>query len=186
MHEFIVNNLEPMTNEKTAKQERYLDILLKEKPDDRFRRLVDTSKGTVRRVLSRNEHILQDLFASASLENFPSPLVPKDDDNADDKEQEDVDVNDTIVEVEENMKRWYMIEIIGIWLKLVTDVKSYREAIKKNVLKTSCGIENNRYEGIAVPLKYKWVVTRTGQRSKIDIERASPEDKPMSSSISDR
>lgn len=60
-----------------------------------------------------------------------------------------------IHDIEENMKRWYMIEVIGVWLKFVTDVKSYREAIKKSVLKANCGIENDRYEGIVVPLKYK-------------------------------
>lgn len=159
MHEFIVNNSDSLTSGSesiTAKQERYLDILLKERKEDRFRRLVETSKGTVRRVLARNEHILQKLFASASLENFPSPLGPREDvDAADDDEEDEYDSTELVAEMEENMKRWYMIEMIGIWLKLVTDVKSYREAIKKCVLKTSCGIENDRYEGIAVPLKYK-------------------------------
>lgn len=76
MHEFIVNNTEPSSTKEpmSTKQGQYLDILLNERGEDRFRRLVEISKGTVRRVLVRNEHILDNLFATASLDKFPSPL----------------------------------------------------------------------------------------------------------------
>ncbi|XP_034940100.1 uncharacterized protein [Chelonus insularis] len=157
MHDFIKNTLEisPTSTSETAshKQELYLDILLNEPPEDRFRRLFETSRQTVRQVLIRNEDILQELFASASLDNFPSPLASVDDNemNEDDTTHE----NSKDIDVEENMKRWYMIEMIGLWLRMITDVKTYRAAIKLAVLMKMWGIENNRYEGIAVPLKYK-------------------------------
>ncbi|XP_015124885.1 uncharacterized protein LOC107046717 [Diachasma alloeum] len=161
MHDFIKNTLNsspPPSATPSNKQERYLDLLLNERPEDRFRRLYETARVTVRRVLAQNEDILSDLFVSASLENFPSPLAPIDEHEAPIDENVDEDTsfeNPRDLEVEENMKRWYMIEMIGLWLRMITDVKSYREAIKKKVLMKSWGIENDRYEGIAVPLRYK-------------------------------
>lgn len=157
MYDFIKNNLEvsPAQPEVASiKQSRYLDIIINEKPEDRFRKLLDTTQLTVRRVLATNEDILQELFASASFDNFPSALASNDDnDTSDDNDLIYENLQDS--EVNENMKRWYMIEIIGLWLKMITDVTSYRETIKRNILKKNWGIENDRYEGIAVPLKYK-------------------------------
>ncbi|KAK0078767.1 hypothetical protein PV326_009151, partial [Microctonus aethiopoides] len=158
MHDFIKNSLELSTSSEATsiKQEHYLDILLNEKPEKRFKQLFDTSRSTVRRVLSRNDEILRELFSSASLDNFPSPLVLDDDNNINENRDNDIIYeNSQDIEVEENMKKWYMIEMIGLWLKLITDVTSYREAIKRHVLKKSWGIENDCYEGIAMPLKYK-------------------------------
>ncbi|XP_011304886.1 uncharacterized protein [Fopius arisanus] len=161
MHDFIKNTLStspPPGDTPSSKQDRYLDLLLNERPENRFRRLLETVRVTVRRVLTRNEDILGDLFASASLETFPSPLAPIDEYEMGLDENEDGDTsmeNPRDLEVEENMKRWYMIEMIGLWLRMITDVKGYRGTIKKRVLMKSWGIENDRYEGIAVPLRYK-------------------------------
>ncbi|KAK0168598.1 hypothetical protein PV327_002378 [Microctonus hyperodae] len=158
MHDFIKNSLELSTSSETTsiKQEHYLDILLNEEPENRFKKLFDTSRSTVRRVLSRNDEILRELFSSANLDNFPSPLALDDGNNINEDGDNDIIYgNSRDIEVEENMKRWYMIEMIGLWLKLITDVTSYREAIKRHVLKKSWGIENDCYEGIAMPLKYK-------------------------------
>lgn len=160
MHDFIKKTLEaspPHADSPSQKQERYLDLLLNEEPQDRFRRLFETSRVTVSRILTRNEEILSNLFASASLENFPSPLASIDESEPIDAlDDEDTPLeNPRDLQVEENMKRWYMIEMIGLWLRMITDVRSYREAIKKKVLMRSWGIENERYDGIAVPLRYK-------------------------------
>ncbi|XP_063995422.1 uncharacterized protein LOC135172877 isoform X2 [Diachasmimorpha longicaudata] len=161
MHDFIKQTLDaspPPSTGPSNKQERYLDLLLTEKPENRFRRLYETVRVTVRRVLARNEDILNDLFVSASLENFPSPLAPIDeyDTSLDENLDEDTSMeNPRDLEVEENMKRWYMIEMVGLWLRMITDIKSYREAIKREVLIKSWGIENDRYDGIVVPLRYK-------------------------------
>ncbi|XP_057324153.1 rho GTPase-activating protein gacV-like [Microplitis mediator] len=162
LHDFIKNTLKITADLKDKNfdsknlnsQEVYLNILLNQRPEERFRKLFDTSRVTVRRLLARNEDILRELFASASLDIFPSPLAPTD--GMDEGVDEDVVCqNPQDDEVNENMKRWYMIEMIGLWLNMITDITSYREAIKKRVLMNSWGIENDQYEGIAVPLKYK-------------------------------
>lgn len=162
LHDFIKNTLKISADSKNKNfdsknlynQEVYLNILLNQRPEERFRKLLDISRVTVRRLLARNEDILKELFASASLDIFPSPLAPTD--GMDEGVDEDVICqNPQDDEVNENMKRWYMIEMIGLWLNMITDITSYREAIKKRVLMNSWGIENDQYEGIAVPLKYK-------------------------------
>ncbi|CAD6235496.1 GSCOCG00007928001-RA-CDS [Cotesia congregata] len=161
LHDFIKNTMKISENsnnncseDNSNRQELYLSILLNERPEDRFKKLFDESRLTVRRLLTRNEHILRKLFASASLEIFPSPLARVEETaEAADEDVVCSDLQDD--EVDENMKRWYMIEMIGLWLKMITDVTSYREAIKRRVLMNSWGIEDNQYEGIVVPLEYK-------------------------------
>lgn len=161
LHDFIKSTLEEydLTVESPSNtQDRYIQMLINEKPENRFKRLLEMNRATVRQVLVKNENILQELFSSASLENFPKAIISINEDKTDEIEDDDDDdgyLNSRDIEVEENMKKWYMIEIIGIWLKNITDVDGYRDAIKKKVLKKSWGIENDRYNGIVVPLNYK-------------------------------
>ncbi|XP_044016802.1 suppressor of Mek1-like [Aphidius gifuensis] len=148
-HEFIKSTIDDTdlltTGTSSNIQDNYIQLLLNEKTNDKFNKLLAINRTTVCQVLIKNQDIIKDIFETANFDDFPKPII-------DNENNEDKYLNN---KVEENMKKWYMIEIIGIWLKNITDIDGYRDAIKKRVLKNNWGIENDRYDGIVVPLNYK-------------------------------
>lgn len=148
-HEFIKSTIEDTdlltTGTSSNIQDDFIQLLLNEKPNDKFNKLLNINRPTVCQVLIKNQNIIKDIFETTNFDDFPKPLI--DNENNEDKYLD--------IKVEENMKKWYMIEMIGIWLKNITDIDGYRDAIKKRILKNNWGIENDRYDGIVVPLNYK-------------------------------
>ncbi|XP_043471678.1 uncharacterized protein LOC122504576 isoform X2 [Leptopilina heterotoma] len=144
MHEYIRLNLKNQHSEEIEplKQEIYLNILLRVKPEERFNKLLESCDPIIRRILMANRIILEDLFKIASLEKLPCPITFDSENKHEFASQTDEDDTDL------NIKPWYMLEMIGIWLNFINNQQTFRDELRNELLEKCLA-------GISVPLKFK-------------------------------
>lgn len=147
MHEYIRLNLQKqqtiIEEIEPLKQEIYLNILLRVEPEERFNKLLESCDPIIRRILMANRRILQDLFKIASLEKLPCP-ISFDSENKHEFASQTTDEDDTDI----NIKPWYMLEMIGIWLNFINNQQTFRDELRNELLEKCLA-------GISVPLKFK-------------------------------
>lgn len=147
MHEYIRVNLKNRQYEKSdiTKQKIYLNILLRVKPDDRFNKLLESCDSIIiRHIILANRIILQDLFKIASLEKLPCPIAFDSEEDFQEFESRDDNEDDA----ESNIKPWYMLEMIGVWLNFINNQQTFRDELRNELLEKCLA-------GISVPLKFK-------------------------------
>ena len=145
MHEYIRASLKNRKWEKleNPKQESYLNILLRIQPEDRFNKLLESCDYIIRLIILANKRILDELLKMANIEKLPCPFAS----SSEDSYQFGYNMEEHN-DVEANIKSWYMLELIGMWLNFINDPQSFRDKLRSELLA-------KRLSGISVPLNYR-------------------------------